>query len=124
MRTRWLAVLVLISACTTDVTTGDESASTSGGAGTGEEFGVDPDGEPPAPPAGETPIATDQCVDDEDFIGADGSVHLEPGGCELVDDTSKCCLDTTGTKWVCTGGDEFPGALDVHERAAFPCPGL
>jgi hypothetical protein len=43
-------------------------------------------------------VPTDTCVDEEDFIGADGNVHLSPGGCALVDDTSKCCLDTTGTK--------------------------
>ena len=58
------------------------------------------------------------------LLGLVTIIHLVPGGCHLANDTSKCCLDTTKTKWVCTGGTEFPGALDVHDYAQFPCPGL
>jgi hypothetical protein len=131
MRSQWLAVLVLLvsAACTDDVT-GDESASTgAGGPGTGGDpvppsGGDMPPGGDVNPPPGDPPVATDKCVDDEEEIAADGTLHLVPGGCALVDDTSQCCLDTTGTKWICTGGDEFPGVVDVHDYASFPCPGL
>ena len=127
MRYRLLPMmLLLISACATDISDSQGSSTKAGTSGAGGDD-VNGGGETTPPDGGgETnpPVATDKCVDDEDAIGADGQVHLVPGGCSLVDDTSKCCLDTTGTKWLCTGGDEFPGVLDVHDYAQFPCPGL
>jgi len=118
-------MLLLISACATDVSDSQGASTSQAGSAGGDDVGGGT-GETTPPDGGDTnpPVATDTCVDDEDAIGADGQVHLAPGGCALVDDTSKCCLDTTGTKWVCTGGDEFPGVLDVHDYAQFPCPGL
>lgn len=131
MRSQWLAVLVLlVSAACTDDLAGGESASTGGVVGPGTGGDPAPPGADDVPPPeggggpGDPPVTTDKCVDDAEAIAADGSLHLEPGGCQLVDDTSKCCLDTTGTKWICTGGDEFPGVVDIHDYASFPCPGL
>lgn len=125
MRSQWLTILVLLIAACADLTGDEQSSST--GTGASQSGGGGDTTNPPSPSdggTGEPPVATDTCVDDEDSIGPDGNVHLVPGGCQLVDDTSKCCLDTTGTKWICTGGDEFPGALDVHDYASFPCPEL
>jgi hypothetical protein len=126
IRSQWLAVLIMCAtACTT--TLGDEGSSSTSSGGEGEIEGGGDVTPPPPEGGGETvepPVATSTCVDDEEVIAADGSLHLEPGGCALVDDTSQCCLDTTGTKWICTGGDEFPGVLDVYDYASYPCAGL
>jgi hypothetical protein len=123
-----LVLLISAAACATEVT-GDERASTGAPPPAPENCGELGCGEEVTPPDGDggtdtPPVATDKCVDDEELTAADGTLHLEPGGCDQVDDTSKCCLDTTGTKWICTGGDEFPGVTDIHDYASYACPGL